>query len=94
MSPLILQHSSESKEYTFSEQLMPDKLQRVSAGHFREQKVSAVGRSLLFQPPSSFPQALGWRQAASGKAWEAMGQLLGEKVKNQIKRNFLKIPTS
>lgn len=81
MSPLILQHSSESKEYTFSEQLMPGKLQRVSAGHFREHKVNSVGRSLLFQPPSSFPQALGGRQEASGKAWQVMGQLLGQKVK-------------
>lgn len=46
MSPLILQYSSERREYTFSEQLIPYyKLQWVSAGHFSEWKPSAVGRS-------------------------------------------------
>lgn len=53
MSPLILQHSSERREYIFSEQLIPYyKLQWVSSGHFREWKASAVGRS----PPSPATQ--------------------------------------
>lgn len=53
MSPLILQHSSERREDTFSEQLIPYyKLQWVSAGHFRERKGSGVGRS----PPSPATQ--------------------------------------
>lgn len=54
MNPLILQHSSKRREYTFSEPLIPYyKLQWVSAGHFRERKISIVGRN---RPSPATPQ--------------------------------------
>uniref|UniRef100_U3KGC1 Contactin 6 n=1 Tax=Ficedula albicollis TaxID=59894 RepID=U3KGC1_FICAL len=51
MSPLILQHSSKSREYTFSEQLMPDKLQRPVSEEL--QNGEGFGYIVMFRPLGS-----------------------------------------
>lgn len=89
MSPLILQHSSERREYTFPEWLIPHyKLPWVSSGHFKAGRKRCGKERSFSSHPASVPWASPWGQAASCDAPAVMGQVLGWKNSSKHSSGF------